>query len=237
MRWATYFAVLASVLSVGLALGVSMPLVSLRLEGWGYGSFAIGVMAAMPAFGVLLGAKVSSRMASWLGTANLMRLCLWAGAVSIGLLAILPSYPVWLVLRLMIGVILTIVFILGESWINQLVVEQWRGRLVALYGCSYALSQLSGPLLLGLIGTDHDYGFWVGAGLLVVAPLLLLGRTGAPTADSFSVTFGDLWRFCLGRGVVRCLRSDDSDVVAGVLPATGFYRRDRLGDGQHGGGG
>ncbi len=50
MRWATYFAVLASVLSVGLALGVSMPLVSLRLEGWGYGSFAIGVMAAMPAF-------------------------------------------------------------------------------------------------------------------------------------------------------------------------------------------
>ncbi|KAF2409126.1 Cyanate permease [Pseudomonas antarctica] len=196
MRWATYFAVLASVLSVGLALGVSMPLVSLRLEGWGYGSFAIGVMAAMPAFGVLLGAKVASRMASWLGTAHLMRLCLWAGAVSIGLLAILPSYPVWLVLRLMIGVILTIVFILGESWINQLVVEQWRGRLVALYGCTYALSQLSGPLLLGALGTDHDYGFWVGAGLLLVAPLLLLGRSGAPTAESFSVTFGDLWRFC-----------------------------------------
>ena len=89
MRWATYFAVLASVLSVGLALGVSMPLVSLRLDSWGYGSFAIGVMAAMPAFGVLLGAKVSSGLASRLGTANLMRLCLWAGAISIGLLAVL----------------------------------------------------------------------------------------------------------------------------------------------------
>ena len=75
-------------------------------------------------------------------------------------------------------------------------VEQWRGRLVALYGCSYALSQLSGPLLLGVIGTDHDYGFWVGVGLLVVAPVLLLGRSGAPTAESFSVTFADLWRFC-----------------------------------------
>eukprot|EP01137_Pigoraptor_chileana_P018766 Opistho-2@6349 len=107
MRWATYFAVLASVLSVGLALGVSMPLVSLRLEGWGYGSFAIGVMAAMPAIGVLLGAKISSHLAARFGTANLMRLCLWAGALSIGLLALLPSYPVWLVLRLMIGVILT----------------------------------------------------------------------------------------------------------------------------------
>jgi MFS family permease len=65
-------------------------------------------MAAMPAIGVLVGAKISSRLAARLGTANLMRLCLWAGAVSIGLLALLPSYPIWLVLRLMIGVILTL---------------------------------------------------------------------------------------------------------------------------------
>ncbi|POA73439.1 MFS transporter [Pseudomonas sp. GW531-T4] len=198
MRWATYFAVLAAVLSVGLALGVSMPLVSFRLESWGYGPFAIGVMASMPAIGVLLGAKVSSRLAARFGTAGLMRLCLWGGAISIGLLALLPSYPLWLVLRLMIGVVLTIVFILGESWINQLVVERWRGRLVALYGSSYALSQLAGPLLLGALGTEHDYGFWVGVVLLVVSPLLLMGRSGAPSSESCSVTFGDLWRFCRG---------------------------------------
>jgi len=201
---------LASVLSVGLALGVSMPLVSLRLEGWGYGSFAIGVMAAMPAIGVLLGAKISSHLAARLGTANLMRLCLWAGAVSIGLLAVWPSYPIWLVLRLMIGVILTLVFILGESWINQLVVEQWRGRLVALYGSSYALSQLAGPLLLGALGTEHDYGFWVGVGLLMTSPFLLLGRGGAPTSEACSVTLGDLLTFCRGLPAIawrcRCSR-------------------------------
>jgi MFS family permease len=53
---------------------------------------------------------------------------------------------------------------------------------VALYGSSYALSQLAGPLLLGFLGTEHDYGFWVGVGLLMVAPLLLLGRSGAPSS-------------------------------------------------------
>lgn len=198
MRWATYFAVLSSVLSVGLAMGVSMPLVSFRLESWGYGSFAIGVMASMPAIGVLLGAKISSHLAARFGTAGLMRLCLWAGAISVGLLALMPSYPLWLVLRLMIGAALTIVFILGESWINQLVVEQWRGRLVALYGSAYALSQLAGPLLLGALGTEHDYGFWVGVGLLMASPFLLIGRSGAPSTESCSVTFGDLWRFCRG---------------------------------------
>ncbi|WP_341521968.1 MFS transporter [Pseudomonas sp. G.S.17] len=196
MRWGTYFAVLASVLSVGLALGVSMPLVSLRLESWGYGSFAIGVMAAMPAIGVLLGASLASQLAARFGTAALMRLCLWAGALSVGLLALLPYYSVWLVLRLMLGVILTIVFILGESWINQLVVERLRGRLVALYGSTYALCQLAGPLLLGALGTEDDYGFWVGVALLVSSPLLLLGRSGAPSADSCSVTFIDLFGFC-----------------------------------------
>ena len=202
MRWGTYFAVLAAVLSVGLALGVSMPLVSLRLESWGYGSFAIGVMAAMPAIGVLLGASLSSRLASYFGTPGLMRLCLWAGAISIGALALLPSYPVWLVLRLLIGVVLTIVFILGESWINQLVVEEWRGRLVALYGSSYALSQLAGPLLLGVVGSEDDLGFWIGVGLLLVSPLLLFGRGGAPSAEAGAVTFRDLFGFCRNLPVI-----------------------------------
>lgn len=198
MRWGTYFAVLASVLSVGLALGVSMPLVSLRLEGWGYDSFAIGVMAAMPAVGVLVGAALAGRLAAHFGTPRLMRLCLWAGGFSVGLLALLPYYWIWLGLRLMLGVILTIVFVLGESWINQLVIERLRGRLVALYGSSYALSQLAGPLLLGLIGTGHDYGFWIGVALLAGSPLLLLGRSGAPAADACNVTFRDLLGFCQG---------------------------------------
>jgi MFS family permease len=202
MRWGTYFAVLSAVLSVGLTLGVSMPLVSLRLEAWGYGSFAIGVMAAMPAIGVLVGASLSSRLAARLGTVNLMRLCLLAGAVSIGLLALLPYYPVWLLLRLVIGVILTIVFILGESWINQIVVEAWRGRLVALYGSSYALSQLAGPLLLGLVGSDDDLGFWIGVGLMLVAPLALIGRSGAPSSEAGAVSLRDLVGFCKNLPVI-----------------------------------
>jgi len=196
MQWAAYFAVCASVISVGLALGVSLPLVSLRLEGWGYGQFAIGVMAAMPAVGVLLGASVAGRLAARFGTPRLMRLCLLGGSLSVILLALLPSYPLWLLLRLLIGVVLTVVFILGESWINQLAVEQWRGRLVALYGTGYALSQLSGPLLLTLLGTEDDSGFWCGALLLIGGALVLLGRSGAPKVDPHSASGRGLGRFC-----------------------------------------
>ncbi|KAF1067963.1 MAG: putative MFS-type transporter YcaD [Pseudomonas citronellolis] len=196
MRWGPYFAVCLSVISIGLALGLTMPLVSLRLEGWGYGNFAIGVMASTPAVGVLLGAMIAGRLAARVGTPRLMRLCLLSGAFSIGLLSLLQSYPIWLVLRLLIGVQLTMVFILGESWINQLAIEKWRGRLVALYGTGYALSQLSGPVLLTFIGTTDNRGFWFGVGLLICGSLLLVGRSGAPAVDPHSTSGRGLWRFC-----------------------------------------
>ena len=74
VQWATYGAVTGAVVLVGLALGVSLPLVSLRLDGWGHGAFAIGVMAAMPAVGVLLGARLSHRLAGWCGTPRSLQL-------------------------------------------------------------------------------------------------------------------------------------------------------------------
>jgi MFS family permease len=196
MNWATYFAVSAAVVIVGLALGVTLPLVSFRLEAWGYGPFAIGVMAGMPAIGVLLGARLTGHLAGWFGTPQTLRLCLLASAVSVALLTIMPSYALWLVLRLLIGISLTVVFVLGESWINQLVEDRLRGRLVALYGTGFALSQLCGPLLLTLMGSESDRGFWFSAGLLVAGSLLLLGRTGAPKVDAQSASGRGLAVFC-----------------------------------------
>jgi MFS family permease len=196
MRWLTYFAVCGAVISVGLALGISLPLVSLRLEAWGFGTFAIGVMAAMPAVGILVGSALSGRLAQRLGSARLMRLCLLSGAVSVGLLALWPHYSLWLLLRLWLGMSLTVVFILGESWINQLAVEHLRGRLVALYGTGYALSQLCGPLLLGALGSESDTGFWCGVGLLVGGALLLVGRDGAPEVSSYDASLRGLLQFC-----------------------------------------
>jgi len=98
--------------------------------------------------------------------------------------------------RLALGVTLTVVFILGESWINQLAVEKWRGRLVALYGTGYALSQLCGPLLLSFLGTETDLGFWFGVTLLIGGSLLLIGRTGAPVVSAHSASGRGLLVFC-----------------------------------------
>lgn len=196
VRWATYAAVTGAVVLVGLALGLSLPLVSLRLDGWGYGPFAIGVMAAMPALGVLFGARLAARLAGLCGTPRSLQASLLLSAASVAALALWPAYGLWLGLRLLLGVSLTVVFVLGESWINQLAAERWRGRLVALYGTGFALSQLCGPLLLSVLGTAGDQGFWLAVGLLVFGVLLLLGRGGAPVVGRQALAGGGLWTFC-----------------------------------------
>lgn len=197
MRWSTYWIVTLAVVVVGLAMGVTLPLVSLRLDHWGYDAFAIGVMAAMPAIGILLGARLAGRLAGRLGSERCMRMMLLMAAFSVGLLTVLPNYWVWLILRLLLGGSLTIIFILGESWINQLVVDRLRGRLVAVYGSSFALSQLCGPLLLGALGTTTDAGFWVSIGLLLLGTLIIWPARGAPQVDGASAS---------GRGLTGFIR-------------------------------
>src|SRR5690554_1726973 len=195
MRWSTYWIVTLAVVVVGLAMGVTLPLVSLRLDHWGYDAFAIGVMAAMPAIGILLGARLAGRLAGRLGSERCMRMMLVMAAFSIGLLTVLPNYWVWLILRLLLGGSLTIIFILGESWINQLVVDRLRGRLVAVYGSAFAVSQLCGPLILGVLGTVSDAGFWLSITLLLLGVAVLWQVDGAPQINARSASGGGVMGF------------------------------------------
>lgn len=195
MRWSTYWIVTLAVVVVGLAMGVTLPLVSLRLDHWGYDAFAIGVMAAMPAIGILLGARLAGRLAGRLGSERCMRMMLVMAAFSIGLLTVLPNYWVWLILRLLLGGSLTIIFILGESWINQLVVDRLRGRLVAVYGSAFAVSQLCGPLILGVLGTVSDTGFWLSITLLLLGVAVLWQVDGAPQINARSASGGGVMGF------------------------------------------
>ncbi|WP_254795595.1 MFS transporter [Atopomonas hussainii] len=207
-RWLTYLAVSSSVVLVGLSLGVSLPLVSLRLEAQGYGTFAIGIMAAMPAFGTLIGARLTGLLAARLGGPRSLQLSLLLSAVAVAGLSLVPNYWVWLLLRLLLGSCLTITFVLGESWINQLADERYRGRWVALYGTGFAVSQLLGPLLLALLGTATDAGFWLSAVLLLGGIFLLIGRQGAPVVDANAA---------VGKGLIGFIRAHPALAWAVIL--------------------
>lgn len=151
-RWLLFVLVFA-VSVVGLSMGATLPLVALRLHQAGFGSLAIGLMSALPAAGMMLAALLVNRLCRQFSGRSLYLgcfvLCL------LGLLALLPEAPPLALLvaaRLLLGLGMGVLVILGESWVNELCSENKRGQVVALYAACFTGCQLGGPLLISLFG-------------------------------------------------------------------------------------
>jgi len=157
---------------VGLSMGATLPLVALRLHQAGAGSLAIGALSAMPAAGMILGALLVGRLCRRFSGRQLYLacfvLCLLTGAA-----LLLPEPPLALLAmaRLLLGIGMGVLVILGESWVNELCSEQRRGQVVALYAACFTGCQLAGPAMIGLFGAASDWPVLLvtGANLLALA--------------------------------------------------------------------
>ncbi|TWE09614.1 putative MFS family arabinose efflux permease [Pseudomonas sp. AG1028] len=150
---------IAAVSVVGLSMGATLPLVSLRLHEAGADSLAIGVISAMPAVGMILAALLSTLLSRHCRGRTIYLACFMLCAVSAASLQWLGSHlPALAVSRLVMGLAMGVVVILGESWVNQLCDPQRRGQTVALYAACFTGCQLGGPALIGLLGTQ---GAWI----------------------------------------------------------------------------
>lgn len=156
---------------VGLSMGATLPLVALRLHEAGASSLTIGVLSALPAAGMMLAALLVNSLCRHLNARQL-----YLGGFALCLLAVLPLIPahaplLWLAAaRLLLGLAMGVLVILGESWVNELCDERRRGQLVALYAACFTGCQLGGPAMISLFGTQ---GPWP-ASLVAAANALIL---------------------------------------------------------------
>ncbi len=166
---------------VGLSMGATLPLVALRLHQAGAGSLAIGALSAMPAAGMILGALLVGRLCRHFSGRQLylacFALCLLASAA---LLLPEPSLPLLASARLLLGVGMGVLVILGESWVNELCDERKRGQTVALYAACFTGCQLGGPAMISLFGTASAWPVLlvVAANLVALALVTACRRAG-----------------------------------------------------------
>jgi MFS family permease len=148
-------AVIASVCIVGFATGLTLPWVSLALTAAGASPTMVGIAAAAPAIGTLLIAPFVTPCAERYSTRWLMTGSALVTALSMALLGVIAidDYPALLTLRLVMGAACTLLFTLGEAWINQMAENGSRGKLVATYATGYTLCQVSGPTVLSWLGS------------------------------------------------------------------------------------
>ncbi|SHL68325.1 MFS transporter [Phytopseudomonas punonensis] len=146
---------IAAVSVVGLSMGATLPLVSLRLHEAGGSSLAIGVVSAMPAAGMILSAMLATALCRRYSARQLYLGCFALCAASAaGIEWVSSSLPALAACRLIMGLAMGLVVILGESWVNGLCNPQRRGQTVALYAACFTGCQLGGPALISILGTQ-----------------------------------------------------------------------------------
>jgi MFS family permease len=216
---------IAGISVMGLATGVTLPLVSLRLVDAHASATAIAVMAALPALGTIGMSFCLAGLTRRLGAKTLMVSAIVLSGLCVLVLAT-PYAPLpWLLSRLGTGVSASILFGLGEARILEISSDGARGRWTGLYATTLTACQFAGPAMLAVLGTATALPLYVAAALHVVSGAFVVGsrwRDGAPAVAQAALTLRAFLHSSLAlAGAVLFFAMFDSAVLS-LLPVYGL---------------
>ena len=192
----TLVAAIGSVSVVGIGLSLAIPLLSLRLEAAGVPAVGNGFQVAVSGLATLAGAPLAPPLARRFG---LRRLLFWALALAVASLlgfGLTDDFRLWLVLRGLFGLSLTLIFVISEYWISAAAPRGQRGFALGLYATSLSVGFVIGPALLGMTGPQGFAPFLLAAGLIGLAavPILLAVDAEMPKMEGSGwPNFPALW--------------------------------------------
>src|SRR5262245_5383135 len=182
---------MSTALCYGVALGLFPALLSLKLEGNGFETSWSGLLGATPALAGMAIGPFSPRIIARIGSRPAY---LTGGLLSISTVAlfpVFPSLPVWFLLRFLMGAGLSLQFVIGEAWVNNLADDRSRGRIIGIYVIVLSVGLFAGPSIMSLAGTKGHTPFLVAAGVLLLACLpILLARHVLPPVEASSRIMG-----------------------------------------------
>ena len=177
-------AIIVCIATFGVMLGLTSPLLSLILEARGIDRSLIGLNAAMPALAMLFISPFLPRIVRRCGFRRFLLGCLLVEFTTFLALPLFDHIYAWFIIRFVMGASTAGLFVVAETWINQIAEERNRGRVMGIYATVLSAGFAVGPLILAVIGTSGWLPFLVGAGFIALAVVpLALTQVQAPTLD------------------------------------------------------
>jgi MFS family permease len=177
----------AAIVAIGsfcLTLGLSYPLLSLILDSMGASAGMIGLSAAMTPLGIIFSSPFIPPLTRRFGAWFMCVTSLCIVALLLMLLAVFRDVTIWFVLRFLLGIANTAIFITSEVWINQLAPPAIRGRIIGLYTTIAAAGFALGPLVIAVIGSQGWLPFLVAvSGILLALPFIISAKDHLPAFD------------------------------------------------------
>lgn len=191
--WRPIAAVAAGATLFTAVQGLSYPLLAVILYRRGAGETFIGFNTAMMPLGMILAAPVATAMMRRIGGLALAAGSICGAVLCLLLIGAISNPWMWMPLRLFQGLSLACLFIVTDTWVNQLAPAHSRGRVLGFYSMLTSVGFALGPALLLLVGTRGWTPFVAGAacGLVSLLPLVarraeLPPRDDAPSLSIFA---------------------------------------------------
>lgn len=169
---------------VNLVYGLTLPLLSLVLDAQGVSKTMIGLSIVAQACAGVAIAPFAPRLLIRVGAARAMQLATAVAAIMLLALGATQDVYAWFPLRFVLGASATILWSASEAVINDLVDDNWRGRIIGIYGSAGAAGFALGPLVLIATGTDGFLPYGVTAAFILVASLPLFWLQNEASAEA-----------------------------------------------------
>ncbi|MEQ2025109.1 MFS transporter [Xenorhabdus szentirmaii] len=212
---------------VGLAMGYTLPMVSLKLAGQQYTSTLLGIMSALPAVGMLISSMVTPAISRLFSLNKLLSFNLLLLTASTFFSTYFNQAYYLALPRFLMGFACGVIVVIGESWVSANTTDKYKGTLMGLYASAFTGCQLLGPLLISLFGMTS----FIPATLLAIPALccivLILANPSASLSSQAEEEKGGFPVFplimsapCLIIGVI-CFSSFDA-VALSMFPLYGL---------------
>jgi MFS family permease len=179
MRWWRVAGVLFLIGAEALLFGYSYPFFSLALEKRELATWLIGLNASLAGAGILFVGPFLPRLIDIFGLRWLVAAQFVISALSFLAILVFDSIPVWFAARLVMGACFSALWTTTEIWLNGVVDDRHRGRIVGASGTLYAGCQFLGPLALSATGAAGSLPLIVPMIPLVIGALVAISIPSA----------------------------------------------------------
>ncbi|MEX0851895.1 MAG: MFS transporter, partial [Bauldia sp.] len=202
--------VLSLIGAEALLYGYSYPFFSLALEKRELANWLIGLNASLAGAGILIVGPLLPRAIEFLGVRRLVAALFAVSLASFAAILVADHLIVWFAARFVMGACFAALWTTTEIWLNGVVDDRHRGRIIGASGTLYATCQFIGPLVLGGVGVTGSLPLIVAMAPLAVGVIVALSIRPTRGEDEDEEESG-------GKGSLKLALS-----LAGALVAAAF---------------
>ena len=175
--------VLLSIIAVvsvyGLSIGFVYPLISLKMETRGFSPLVIGLMGMVPFIASIIVSPLIPVIIRSLNVTRLVALSICIELVMILMMALFEEIALWFICRFLMGVAGTVLFVVSETWINEIAEDRTRGRIMGLYTFTFSATLGISPMFIVFIGVEGSLPFYVAFVIIALSLIPLYWTRGS----------------------------------------------------------